>query len=360
MIKKKILLIMHDINYGGAAKMFAFLSNGLCEIGNDVYVYTYEGLEPNYPLKIDVNYIPAKIIPHNLLFKRLLPFVSVRKTVKMVKPDVVISFLPNANLYSILGTSFTKIPVIITERSDPFNEKGALLEIKRYFFRFADGAVFQTEGARNYYCKRLIDRSVVIPNPVTTCYHPLVSYNNRIDEVVFVARFYIKQKRQDIMVLAFKKVLEKYPNLKLVFCGEGEDIPKIVDMVAKEGITHNVIFEGKVINVRKRIEKAKVFVLTSDYEGIPNALIEAMVSGLPVVSTDCSPGGARLLIEHKKNGLIVPTGDVDSIADAIVFLLDNPEIAEQLGNEAQKIIEKYSPIRITKMWDEFIDSVVYD
>lgn len=349
---------MHDINYGGAAKMFAFLANGLEKLNNDVYVYTYEGNNPSYPLSKGIKYYPSKYIPKSKFLRRVLPFIGVRKHIKKIQPDVVISFLPNSNVYSVFGTLFTNCATIITERSDPYSEQGFLLNIKRLFYRFADGAVFQTEKAKKYYSKHIQEKSAVIPNPISKITQVQIPYDKKNNEIIHVARFDIKQKRQDLMVFAFKKVLQKYPDVKLVFCGDGKDFYKIVNLVMEEGIEDNVIFEGKVDNVLERINKAKIFVLTSDYEGIPNALAEAMAVGLPVISTNCSPGGAELLIENYKNGIIVPAGDVNGIAEAIIFLLDNPWIAEKYAKEARKITEKYSPENIIQKWDKFIEEII--
>ncbi|AYE52410.1 glycosyltransferase family 4 protein [Priestia megaterium NCT-2] len=358
MDRKKIMLIMHDINYGGAAKMFTFLANGLSEAGNDVYVYTFEGMKPNYSLSPRIKFIPAKAIPRNLVYRRLLPFVQVRKTIKKVKPDVVIPFLPNANLYSYIGTVLTKTSLIITERSDPFYERGLLMDIKRFFYRFADGAVFQTEGARDYYGNILQKKGIVIPNPVTIEKKKRIPNNKKKNEIAFVARFDIKQKRQDVMISAFQRVAEVNPDVKLVFYGDGNDMRKIKDMVDELNLTDRVVFLGKVNNILDVIQSSRLYVSTSDYEGISNSLIEAMSIGLPVVSTDCSPGGARMLIENEVNGILVPTGDAEMIAKSIIFLLKNSEVADGLGEKAQMIIDRFNPEKIIKLWDDYIDGIV--
>ena len=130
------------------------------------------------------------------------------------------------------------------------------------------------------------------------------------------------------------------------------------DAVKEKNLVDRVIFHGLVSNIPDAIREAKLFVLTSDFEGMPNALIEAMSVGLPCISTDCSPGGAAELIQSGKNGIIVPTGDATAIAEAIRKVLDKPIEAEKMGIEAQKIAERLKPEVIYGQWIEYIDKVM--
>lgn len=359
MEKIKVLVITSKLVYGGAEKMIAFLANSLSQNGYEVIVYSYEGTSSNYPLDKSIQFIPEDNIQKNYYTRRFMQAFQVRRKIKSTRPDIVISFLTNQNVFSVLGTAFTNIPVIISERGDPFTNRDLVSKIKYSFYKFADLIVFQTEGAQRFFNNTIKSKSCVIPNPVTcTNLKVLQPFNKRDNKIAFVGRFVIQQKRQDIMVEAFKKVHSIHKELKLVFYGDGEDMPIIRKMVAQYNLSDNVIFAGKVDNVQKHILSAKMFVLTSDFEGIPNALIEAMSAGLPVISTDCSPGGARLLIKNNKNGLIVPTGDANSIADSILFLLDNSELADQYGAEAKKITDTFSPKKIIEMWDESIKNVL--
>lgn len=351
---------MNDINYGGASKMFSFLANELSELNNQVYVYTYDGNKPNYQLNEMINYYTESKVSKNKLIKRILPIINTRKIIKKIQPDIVISFLPNANFYSVLGALGTCTSTIITERSDPYSEQGLILNLKRFFYRFAEGAVFQTDGAKEYYSNSIQNKSIVIQNPVTMKENARIDFEKRRNEIVHVARFDIKQKRQDIMLLAFKKVAEEIPNIKLVFYGDGPDLIKIKSMVKNMDLSHRVIFKGKSDQILKSIKDSKLFVLTSDFEGIPNALVEAMALGLPVIATDCSPGGARLLVENGINGLIVPRGDIESLSQSIMHLEQNPKEADKISLEATKVRTKYSADKIILKWNNYIEKVLKD
>lgn len=358
--KVKILFVINKLGYGGAEKMLTFLANKLSQKDSsfNVVVYTFESDTVYYKLDENVRYIPEKRIFKTRKIRRFVHFLQISNVIHKEKPSVVISFLSNPNMLSILATRLSRTSVIISERGDPYQAKGLLNAFVRYLYNFSDGAVFQTDGAKDYYCRALQKKSCVIPNPVTFTNKDIEEKPKKRNEIAFVARFELRQKRQDIMLFAFKKVVEIFPDVKLIFYGDGPDEQKVKDLSQQLNLSANVEFAGLVQDVRAVIEKSKIFVLTSDYEGIPNALIEAMAIGLPVVSTDCSPGGAKMLIETNVNGILVPIGDIDAIANAVLFLLSNPQIAEQYGLEATKIISKFAPTNIIDMWEQYVEKII--
>mgnify|MGYP000894975165 CR=1 FL=1 len=356
--KMKVMFIIDFLGYGGASKMLTEIANNLSLKGFDVKVYGYASNSHHYNFVAGVEYIQGSPLHSNYYLRHFLKVPQVIKMIRKIKPNVIISFMPNPNVLSIIGTRFTNIPVIISERGDPSIFKGIIPKIKYFFYNFADVLVCQTEGAKSFFNNRIKRKSIIIPNSVTIQKTQITPIEQRRKEIAFVGRFQLSQKRQDLMVLAFKEVVKKHPEYKLVFYGDGDDIEIVKNLVRNEGLSNSVIFAGKVDNVIDIIKDAGIFVLTSDYEGIPNALIEAMCLGLPVVSTDCSPGGARLLIENNINGIIVPRGNVQSIANAVNFLIENPSEAQKMGANAQNIIERFSPEKICSLWEKVIKSVI--
>lgn len=336
--------------------MLTFVANGLSKRGYDVQVYTYEGTEQNYPIDDGVVHITEDNVITTRWIRRILQVFQIKKVIKRVKPDIVISFLIFPNLLSILATAGTKTPVIISERADPYQDPGLFSSFFQFMYRFADGVVFQTDGAKNFFRDKLRHASCVIPNPVTIKgdWEPV---REREKKIAFVARFEVVQKRQDLMLSAFRQVVDAYPEYKLVFYGDGPDEEKVRAMTEELKLSENVVFAGVTKDVCGAIRASRMFVLTSDYEGIPNALIEAMAVGLPVIATDCSPGGARMLIEDKRNGLLVPRGDVDAIAAAMKYLIENEQTAEEYGLRAREIVDKYTPDKFYHSWSEYICKV---
>ncbi|MGI6142226.1 MAG: glycosyltransferase, partial [Caldicoprobacterales bacterium] len=320
---------------------------------------TYEGSKPNYQLDCSIRYIPERTLHKSKLFRRISPIQRMIRIYDQTKPDIAISFLPNANVYNVVASRVTKTRCIISERSDPYSEQGVLLNSKRFFYRFADGVVFQTEGAKNYYRGRISPlKSEIIPNPIMIDKVSRIAYEDRENIIAHVARLDVKQKRQDLMIMAFKRVAQVIPDVTLVFFGDGKDRGLLERMVSEHGLSERVKFAGKTLDVPEKIKNCRLFVSTSDYEGISNSVLEAMVLGLPVVATDASPGGTRMLIENGYNGVVVPVRDTKALSDSIVHLLRNPDIADTLGERAQEVATRYSPEAIIERWGVFIDRIV--
>ena len=162
----------------------------------------------------------------------------------------------------------------------------------------------------------------------------------------------------DVAVRAVAEVCKKYPEVCLNFYGSGPDEEEIRNLTKELGVTDNVIFHGKISNIHHELLKNDIFLITSDYEGIPNSLIEAMSIGMPCIATDCSPGGAALLIEHEKNGVLLPCGDHNAVADAILNWIENPELAVDCGKTATDIYKRFSPEIIIEKWNNYIYKTV--
>jgi len=360
MKSKKMFFVIHGVGYGGAGKMIVYVANAMANFGHDVTLLSYDNNKCNYELDPKVTLVTNEIIAKNKYQKALKSINEIRKKINSYKPDIIISFLSDGNAYSYIATKLCKmkIPLVVCERGDPNNDNASFSKIMQLIFKNAEGAVFQTEGAQSYFKNSLGKRSVIIPNPVMKNDVVLDKFKNRKDEIVFPARFTIIQKRQDVMVKAFKIVKDKYPNMKLIFIGDGPDQGTIKNMVIEEKLERSVDFIGSIDNVLERIKTAKIFAITSDYEGIPNSLIEAMSIGMPVVSTNMSPGGAELLIDSNINGLLVPIGDYEAVAESIMYYIENPDKADEIGTKAKDIQYRFSDERIRQMWNNYLEKVV--
>lgn len=353
----KILFLKHVLDYGGAAKMMSFVANSLSKKNHDVTILLYKGGEIQQKLEDKI-----KIINENIAvtgkFKHLKNICRIKRIISREKPDVIISFLHFPNLYATIIGKMLGIPVIISERGNPYSLKGLKDRMILKSFNYANGAVFQTEGAKSFYSKKLQARGSVIPNPIVK-----KNINAKFDigtenhEIVFIARFQNIQKRQDLIVEALEKVINVYPDTVLKFYGTGNDLPMIENLVKNKHLENNVRFMGYTNTPEEVMVNSEVFVLTSDYEGIPNSLIEAMSVGMPVVSTDCDPGGARLLIENGVNGFIVPKNDTEAIAKKIIELFSNKELREKFSKEATKITERFTEEKIAGQWLEYIHKI---
>lgn len=353
----KILFVVRSLGVGGASKQLAMTANALADKGHIIHVYTYCTNMISVTLSSKIQYIPSK--NYGKLKEYAYAVLNIRQIIKREKPDVVISWRANAGCFTRLATIGLNCKVIYSERTDPYMETSAFLKIATWICGFSDGGVFQTEMARDYY-RRLVNKSIVIPNPYECKNFPrILSIKERRKEIACVGRFFMIQKRQDILLDAFKLINDKLPDYKLVFYGDGMDIEKAKSMAKNKGLANNVIFKGTVSNVIEEVMSSRILVLSSDYEGIPNVILEAFVAGTPVVTTDCSPGGARVLIDDGENGFIVPCRDVKALSDKCVQIIEDEELSLKFIEKGREKLKEFDYGIISKKWDDYINRVKY-
>lgn len=357
----KVLFLNVDLGYGGAEKMMAWVANQMCARGMDVTFLTYRDSNANYQK------LNEKVKRHHIQLESkgggIIDFIRtsrrLHKYINQEHFDVAIAFLSPSQIRLVQACKGTKTKVLLSHRADPYL-KNPLTGIRRLvsglmgrLFLQADAYVFQTKKAQAYYPSFIQKRSVVIPNPI----QPFKRTEERKPDkrIVNVSRLEVVQKRQDLIIDAFNKISGKYPEYTLEFYGNGPDEQFLRKKAEGNG---RIFFKGVTTNVVESIQNAAFFVLASDYEGIPNALLEAMSMGVPCVSTDCSPGGASLLIDNKEKGLIVECGDVDGLAAAMEYMITHPAYAEEAAKKALDVNERFSEIEISNKWYEFITRLI--
>lgn len=358
-MEKKLLFVAPAIGYGGAEKNFIGLANYAVENGYNVFLLTESGVEDKRFVNGKIKRLFFQPTKKKNIIAQLLESVHiVNKFTRKIKPDLIISFIERWRSACIISSKITRTKCLVSERSDPYNRKGNYNKILFSIFERADGIVFQTEKARSFFSERILKKSIVIPNPVFSEDKCSRFNGEKKNIIVNVARLSIVQKRQDLLIYAFDKIKDELPNYDLYFYGDGPDGERLMDIVSELGLEDRVFFKGVTSDLESSIGQAKLFVLSSDYEGIPNAIIESMCIGTPVISTDCSPGGAAFLIENEVNGLIVPCGDVCALSEAILSLLKDENRMQKYVEEGFKIKVKLDSKKIFKKWIEFIESVL--
>lgn len=345
-------MIIKRLHYSGAAKMFLWIANALAERGIDVTILTYKKSENIIPSRIvkwaNLDYLENR----NLIYK----YKVIRKYLKQELPDFCISFLLDANILNIIACLNLKTKSIVCERNDPYKPGYYKLKILRCLFSLADGAVFQLNDVAKFYNNIKVP-TAVIPNPVKEISNiSIKTIDERDNVIVSIGRLDIFQKRQDVLIKAFEIFHQKYPNYQLLIYGDGakKDVDNICRLIKCYKLDKCVLLKGVTNNSIRELSHSKFFVFTSDFEGIPNSLVEAMSIGLPCIATDCSPGGARLLIDDCVNGFLVPKGDYVMIAKKMCYLVENIGIAESMGNKAKEIVHEYNSDKISNMWIEYL------
>ena len=176
---------------------------------------------------------------------------------------------------------------------------------------------------------------------------------NREDKIVTVGRL-DENKNQAMLIHAFAKIVSEFPTMRLIIYGEGRNRPQLEQLVAEKGLQDRIELPGSITDVADHIANAKIFTLTSNTEGMPNSVIEAMALGLPVISTDCPCGGPAALIENEVNGILVPVGDAYALSDAFRKILSDEAFAQKLGENAARITETLEPAVVCSEWEKYL------
>lgn len=350
----KIFMLIKKLRYCGAFKMFMWLADALCKQGHSVTIMTFMPNDVN-ELNPNINWIKHDELANKNIFQKIH---IIRREIKAINPDVSISFLLDANVYNIFACLGCRTKSIVCERNDPFKPGYRVLQFWKPWFCLAKGAVFQLPRVKEYY-DNIKSPTAVIPNPVLCNSKTNIKpFAERCNIINILGRLDLFQKRHDVMIDAFFKFKKKYSDFKLVFYGDGPDKDKMKMQINKLGLSESVIFGGVTDKPESMMAQSKMFVLTSDFEGIPNSLIEAMSLGLPCISTDCRPGGASLLIDNNYNGFVVPPGNSDAIVNKMFWYMEHPEIADEMGAKAKLIGEKFSEQKIINLWELYLNSLV--
>ncbi len=272
----------------------------------------------------------------------------------------VIAFLQPAIPIALLAGRRTKNRIIISERGDPkrlMKHRYGYNFIKKYYER-ADKIVFQTEDAKNTYPQNISVKGTVIFNPVKDNL-PERYVGKRSKNITTFCRISY-QKNLPVLVKAFADVHKEHPDYRLRIIGntQNEDDEKALretkQIIAEFNLGDYIDFEPFSLDVHSEIIKDAVYVNSSDYEGMSNAMLEAMAIGMPVVCTDCPIGGASSVINDGENGLLTDVGDSQGLAEAIKKVITDNELSQKLSDNAVKIKYELSLSNVARKWMELL------
>ena len=353
-------MLIRFLDYSGAPKMFMWVADKMRYLGHEVVICTYQNTKQGIQLSDGIKWIDLS--DKNIGCLGIIR--KVRSIIKQYNPDVSISFLLDANVYNILACIGLKTKSVICERNDPYKPGYYKLKIVKPLFRMADGAVFQLPQAREYYDNIKVP-TTIIPNPIVSQTKIRCdSYKNRKKIIVTHGRLDIFQKRLDILIDAFDLLIKKFPNYQLHIYGSQRtgtnDEERLKTQIHELGLDDKVLLMGVSKKPQEDIKNAMVWVSTSDFEGISNALIDAMTIGIPCVATDCSPGGAAFLIKDKENGLLVKKGDAIAVYNGIKYMIEHPQEADEMGQKALGITQKLDGVMISNLWEKYLMSLKKD
>lgn len=361
MKSKKIMFYISSLAKAGAQRVILNLTESLLAKGHQVTIVTTAIVENEYEIPLGADRIISDIQGNEITSNRITNlknrFMKLRNIWKSEQPDVIVSFIGKNNFMAILTAWGLKIPVVVSVRGEPMEEyySGLLRFLAKYLFQKADGIILQTEDSKSFFPKKTTRKAVVLPNPLNPEFMKELYQGEKEKKIVMVGRI-DSNKNQKLVVDAFAPIAHKYPDYKLEIWGDGEDYKSLKDYISSLHLEKQIQMPGATKKVRENIEKASLYILSSNTEGMPNSLMEAMALGLPCISTDCPCGGPKTLIQDGKNGLLTPVKDVTAMTEAIDKVLGNYEFANTLGENALKIRTILSPERVNDQWESYLVS----
>lgn len=349
---KKVLFIMPDMAGGGAERVVSILMNEFVNRGievtlaltkDDAIVYTLD-----QRITVDKKYMGKGKSP-------LTQILDIRKLMLEDCERVVVSFLDFQNLYTILAGLFLKNKVVVSLRNalQMLGDGRKSMELlTKVLFRYANMVVFQTNDAQKAFSKKVQKKSAVILNPLSKTF-PEYKVDNSKKKIVTFCRLNA-QKNLPLAIKGFSKFYKTHTDYSYFIYGKGEEESKIRNLIAELGLENSVILNDFSKNIFEEIRDARMFILTSDYEGMSNSMIEAMALGLPSICTDCPIGGARMVINNGKNGFLIPVGGEDALVKAMKEIADNTECRKNISENAKKIRKRLSVSSIVDQWEDVL------
>lgn len=360
---KSLMFHINNLSMGGAERVVINLSYQFTKLGIKVFIATNCYADEEYPLPDGVTRIHIGLLEgEEKLSRRKKQFLRkdrLTRAIKDNKPEVVLSFCRNSNYRAVMAGRSARVPVIVSSRSNPAVDYAGKKQklLSSYFYGKAAGAVFQSEEAKSFFTKKIQSKAVVILNPLNEKYLNCKKADKRRKAIVTAGRL-DEAKDQITLIKAYERLMDDYPEYTLeIYGGKSVDNTwyQLKEYVESHKLKDKVLFMGNCSELEKKMFDGAVFVLSSKYEGMPNALIEAMAMGIPVVSTDCPCGGPAILIKNGVNGYLCKVSDEADMEGAIRKYLENPDRAEEMAKEAMSVKEKMLPENIAAKWLEYID-----
>ncbi len=361
----KIAMGISSLGGGGAERVLSVMANYWAEKGEQVTVITLAHQERDvYRLDERVERAAFGLERDSrgvwdALRNNLVRILSLRRTLRKVRPDVVIGFSEHMSVMMLLATLGLPIPVIVFEHTDP---RRAPLErswglLRRWSYHRAKGIVLLTEELRTVAAKNWPEKMLhVIPNPAV-----VVEESGEASIPFALPKPFIVAMGRLVPLKGFNLLLEAFSRCgrdgwSLVILGEGEERPQLEQLVQTLGLEQRVLLPGRVDEPSHVLRQAEIFVLSSRYEGFPMALVEAMACGLPAISFDC-PTGPADIVRDGVDGLLVEHENVSALTSAMVRLMDDEQERLRLAASAPEVMERFCIEKVMGRWDRLLDSV---
>lgn len=364
----RVMLLISSMVTGGAQRVMSLLANRWAAQGWEVTLATLAtSADDFYPLHPSIRRVGLGLEidstgPLNALANNRARVNALRRLIAESRPQVILSFQDRMNVLTLLAARGTGVPVVVSERVDPrVHAIGKLWNVlRRRTYPWASRVVAQTSSVAEW-LQRLVAREkiAVVPNPAEAAsasasenLRERIGLNESTRIVLGVGRF-VPQKGFDLLVDAFAQAARDRGDWHLVILGDGPERERLALLAASHHIADRVHLPGYVQEPRRYLEQIDLFVLSSRYEGFPNALLEAMAAGAAVIACDC-PSGPRDIVDSGSDGLLVTPENAARLADAMSRLMDDAAERRRLGDRARMVTERFGFDRVARMWDEVV------
>lgn len=342
-----ILFIINHLNAGGAEKILTVLANSFSQKNLHITIAKVSHDESFYPLEKKINVLG--IVDEN--YKTLDLIFGIKKIISKIQPDIVISFGTTMNIYSIIASKLSSVPVIVSEHTNFHRAKNELWrKLRRIFYPFTDMLVVLTDYDHKRYN--------YVRN-VQHIYNPLELENRysdiRREKIILGVGRLHKVKGFDLLLKAFADI--DHSDWQLLILGDGPERSNLELLVKDLNIDERVSMPGNVKNIELYYKKASVFVLSSRAEGFPGALCESMGYGCPSIAFNCISGPSEI-INDNIDGILVEPENVEELTRQIQNLQKSPEKRIQLSENGKKIIERLNTNDITNKWLESVELIL--
>lgn len=347
----QICFVTSTLTSGGSERVMSLLANQLAIRGHKVEIMNLNQHIVFYPIDEHIKLSFAQDEIGGSILKKIL---WLRKHVKVEKPDVVVPFMEAVYCVTLLALIGLKVPVISSERIDPRYSPHFRNILRRIFLPLTTHLVVQTEDIKAFYPIFIQKKTSIIYNPISeTVFH--LQEEPKKNVIINVGKL-DEQKNQQLLIKAFARIADEFPEWKLVIYGEGPERYALESLVERLKIKDKISLPGRCEKVIEEMNKAKIFAFSSDYEGMSNAIMEAVCVGLPIVTTNVS--GAAELVKDGEGGFVVPIRDEKKLAETLYKLLSDEELREKMAKHNKATAPQFKLDRIVDQWENLLSKWV--
>lgn len=358
----RLAIVLSSMSHGGAQRVTALLANEWVRRGEAVCLITLDAADADcYELDERVQRVPLEVSGDSRHLADAVAgnwrrIAALRRALRTFRAEVVLGFGDQTNVLAVLATIGSGMRCVVGEVTDPARHSiGTVWDVlRRLTYPLATALVVQTRALLPWARSVMLGsrRAFAVRNPVRDM-RPYQRERSAGGDysIVAVGRL-APEKALDVLLAAFSRLASRFPRWKVVLVGEGPERAALAELARSLGIAERVIFAGWLPEPGQELAKADLFVMSSRYEGFPNALLEAMACGLPVISTDCL--GSREIITPDVDGLLVPIDSVSGLERAMAELMGDAKRRVRLASAALAVTQRFSLEAVVAEWDAIL------